>query len=196
MQEQLFIASAESSANPVEITAPRTYDEAVRQGWQDSIRKEMDCLMKNGTWTLSEPPESGQVVKCKWVFKFQSNGTMKSRLVACRYSQRANVDFFDTYAPTLEKATLRVFLSEGVQRQWDLVHWDVETAFLNSSLQGSVFMHQPEDFHDGSGRVLKLCKTIYGLKQSPRAWYLTLRNSLEKFGLTGTDPFIFFPRNY
>jgi hypothetical protein len=131
------------------------------------------------------------VVKCKWLFKFKSNGTKKSRLVACGYSQRANVDFFDTYAPTLGKTTLRLFLSEVVQREWSLVHWDVETAFLNSPLEELVFMHQPEGFQDGSGKVLRLRKTIYGLKQSPRAWYLTLRNSLEKFGLTGVEPCIF-----
>ncbi|CAI7858546.1 unnamed protein product, partial [Closterium sp. NIES-54] len=61
---------------------------------------------------------------------------------------------------------------------------DVTTAFLNGVLEEEIFMAQPEEFDDGSGRFLKLKKALYGLKQAPRQWYLKLRGVLEEIGFT------------
>ncbi|CAI7906274.1 unnamed protein product [Closterium sp. NIES-54] len=47
-----------------------------------------------------------------------------------------------------------------------------------------IFMAQPEGFDDGSGRVLKLKKALYGLKRAPRQWNLNLRRVLEEIGFT------------
>ncbi|CAI7901443.1 unnamed protein product [Closterium sp. NIES-54] len=61
---------------------------------------------------------------------------------------------------------------------------DVTTAFLNGVLEEEIFMAQPEGFDDGSGRVLRLKKALYGLKHAPRQWYLKLRGVLEEIGFT------------
>ncbi|CAI7851294.1 unnamed protein product, partial [Closterium sp. NIES-53] len=42
----------------------------------------------------------------------------------------------------------------------------------------------PGGFDDGSGRVLRLKKALYGLKHAPRQWYLKLRGVLEEIGFT------------
>jgi hypothetical protein len=49
---------------------------------------------------------------------------------------------------------------------------DVQTAFLNENLDEDVYMIQPEDFVDptNAGKVCKLQKSIYGLKQASRSW--------------------------
>jgi hypothetical protein len=106
-------------------------------------------------------------------------------------THRDHIEYFETYAPTLSKTSLRPFLSEVVQRGWCLRHWDVETAFLNSALTEEAFMSQPERYADGSPKVLRLLKIIYGLKQSPSCWYLTLKDSIEQFGLKSTEFTIF-----
>ncbi|CAI7772106.1 unnamed protein product, partial [Closterium sp. NIES-53] len=40
---------------------------------------------------------------------------------------------------------------------------DISTAFLNGILEEDVYMTQPPGYEDGTGRVCKLKKSIYGL---------------------------------
>ncbi|KAK8675759.1 hypothetical protein V6N13_033822 [Hibiscus sabdariffa] len=51
---------------------------------------------------------------------------------------------------------------------------DVKTAFLNGKLEEDVYMTQPEGFvsPENAGKVCKLQRSIYGLKQASRSWNL------------------------
>ena len=64
---------------------------------------------------------------------------------------------------------------------------DVKTAFLNENLDEEVFMDQPEGFVvDGKEHmVCKLKKSIYGIKQASRQWYLKSNNTVTSFGFKG-----------
>lgn len=55
-------------------------------------------------------------------------------------------------------------------------------------------MEQPDGFNDCSGRVCKLNRAIYGLKQAGRQWNKKLNDSLIGFGLkkSESDPCVFF----
>ena len=44
---------------------------------------------------------------------------------------------------------------------------DVETAFLNGEVTSEVYVNQPKGYADGTNRVCKLSKALYGLKESP-----------------------------
>jgi hypothetical protein len=61
---------------------------------------------------------------------------------------------------------------------------DVKSAFLNGYINELVYVEQPPGFEDEkkSNHVYKLRKTLYGLKQTPRAWYERLRNFLLSKG--------------
>ena len=61
---------------------------------------------------------------------------------------------------------------------------DVKTAFLNGDLEEEVYMKQPEGFSSNSGEhlVCKLNKSIYGLKQASRQWYLKFHGIISSFG--------------
>ncbi|XP_044717375.1 reverse transcriptase (RNA-dependent DNA polymerase) domain-containing protein [Hirsutella rhossiliensis] len=64
----------------------------------------------------------------------------------------------------------------------ELEQMDVKTAFLYGNIDGEVYLEQPPEFDDGTGRVCKLNKALYGLKQAPRIWYQTLTTFLEGLG--------------
>ena len=63
----------------------------------------------------------------------------------------------------------------------ELQQLDVKSAFLNGTLKEDIYMQQPEGFAMPGKEhlVCKLERTIYGLKQSPHAWYVRLHAHLH-----------------
>src|SRR3954471_4503661 len=84
--------------------------------WKEAVRSEMDSILTNGTWEVTDRPYGCKPVGCKWLFKkkLRPDGTIekyKAWLVAKGYTQKEAEDFFDTYAPVSRLTTIRVFLS-------------------------------------------------------------------------------------
>jgi hypothetical protein len=61
---------------------------------------------------------------------------------------------------------------------------DVKTAFLNGDLNENVYIVQPKGFiMKGKERMgCRLKKSIYGLKQASKQWYLKFDRTIRKFG--------------
>jgi Reverse transcriptase (RNA-dependent DNA polymerase) len=59
---------------------------------------------------------------------------------------------------------------------------DVKNVFLHGKLEEEVYMEAPPGLSLKQGVVCRLKKAIYGLKQSPRAWYGKLSSALTKIG--------------
>jgi hypothetical protein len=59
---------------------------------------------------------------------------------------------------------------------------DVKTTFLNGDLKENDFMSQPNDFvvKGQEHKVVKIIKSLYGLKQALRAWHAKLTKHLLK----------------
>ncbi|CAI7880128.1 unnamed protein product [Closterium sp. NIES-54] len=83
-------------------------------------------------------------------------------------------DYDETYAPVSSYVTLRIFLSIVAVLDLNLMQLDMKNAFLQSKLDRVLYMYQPDYFNDGIGRVCKLLKSLYSLKQSPLLWYRAL----------------------
>lgn len=109
---------------------------------------------------------------------------LKARLVAMGNTQTHGTDYDETYSPTADRATLRVFLLYCLQNDLEIFQLDVETAFLQVAVDKDIYMHLPDgyDKEGNKGKVLKLNKAIYGLKQSSRLFNLKFKNCLVKNG--------------
>jgi hypothetical protein len=141
------------------------------------MQEEYDSLMANNTWTLEPLPASRKPISCKWVFKIKqgANGEVeryKARLVARGFTQTYEVDYNETFAPVAKFTSIRCILALATLEDMEIHQMDVKTAFLNGKLEEEIYMEQPQGFvrQGGEHLVCKLHKSLYGLKQSPRAW--------------------------
>ncbi|XP_013589286.1 PREDICTED: uncharacterized protein LOC106297627 [Brassica oleracea var. oleracea] len=113
----------------------------------------------------------------------------KTRLVTRGYTQVYGEDYLDTFAPVAKLHTIRIVLSLAVNLEWDLWQMDVKNAFLQGELEDEVYMRPPPGMEHLTkpGNVLRLKKAIYGLKQSPRAWYHKLSTTLNGRGFVKSE---------
>jgi len=109
----------------------------------------------------------------------------------------AGVDYTETFSPVARFTTLRVLLTVAANRDLEVHHLDIKTAFLNGFLEEEIFMQQPEGFEEGGPElVCKLQRSLYGLKQASRAWNERLVQELNalNFDVTEADPSLFVHR--
>ena len=137
----------------------------------------------------------------------------KARLVAKGYEQEHGVDFWATFSPTPRITTLRILIALTAYFGWDIHQLDVETAFLNADLDTEVYMKIPQGMEElihkwlqsqglnpngdlgGRKPVLRLRKSLYGLKQSPREWNKDIDSKLKELGFRqcDADPNLYIP---
>jgi hypothetical protein len=98
---------------------------------------------------------------------------------------------FTVFPKTGFLATYRYFfLNEkknlAAHHSWEVHHLDVKSAFLNGDLTEEVYVSQPPGFvvHGMEGKVLRLKKALYGLRQAPWAWNAKLHSTLLSLGFT------------
>ena len=158
---------------------------------------EYAAFIQRETWTLVPRPIDANVVSCKWVYslKYSPDGSIaryKARLVARGFSQAYDLDYHETFSPVARLSSIRVLFSIALDQSWPLYHLDVSNAFLYGDLDEKVFMEQPPGYiaQGESSEVCLLKKAIYGLKQSPRAWFHKFSQLLFSYGFVSTvsDP--------
>ncbi|XP_041999807.1 uncharacterized protein LOC121749289 [Salvia splendens] len=162
--------------------------------WQQAIQAELSALLKNDTWKILPLPDGKIPIDCKWVFKvkFKPDASVeryKARLVAKGFTQLEGIDFFDTFSPVAKLTTIKFILALAAIHGWSLYHLDINNAFLYGDLKEEIYMNIPPGLlgeggtPNGPRMVCKLNKSLYGLKQASRQWYLKLTEVLAKFGL-------------
>ena len=151
----------------VEEDCPKTVKEAVDsdegEKWRKAMEEELETLKTMGTWTLQDLPKDRKAIGCKWVFvrKRDNMGNIiqwRARLVAQGFSQKPGTDYNNdgTFAPVMRFETLRTLLAYAAVNKLKLRQFDVKGAYLNSYLNETIYMNQPPNFEDGSGKVCLL----------------------------------------
>ena len=152
------------------------------------MRKKMSALEKNKTWEIVERLKGKNIVDCKWIFtlKYKTDGSLerhKARLVAKGYTQTYGVDYQETFAPVAKMNTVRILLSLAAHYNWQLLQYDIKNAFLHGDLDEEIYMNILPGFEGNTGnKVCKLKKALYGIKQSPRAWFGRFAKVMKESG--------------
>lgn len=174
------------------IQAPTTFGQAIRSRekaqWRTAMDEEMEKLRAQNTWTVlarSDLPRGANVLPVKWVYKVKthSDGRLdkfKARNTPKGFKQRAGVDFFETYAHTGAYKSFRLLLSLAARWDYELVTMDVPEAFLNATLEENVYVELPLGYGGEEGKIGKLNKALYGIKQGPRRWDETVHPFVVK----------------
>ena len=152
----------------------------LRGVWKDAMRAEFKGLVGlNAFEFVDVVPDDVNVVSARWVFawKVDKDGNLvkpRVRLVARGFSQLHTVDFLETYAPTPAASSVKLLGAITVKNDSELRQLDVKQAFIQADLDFNVFMKLPDGYGDKSGKVVKLNKSVYGLKQAGRRWAMHL----------------------
>jgi len=172
---------------------PRSYKEAMLRSdaaeWAQAFAEEMAAHECNGMWELVECPPGVRPVNNCWLLKTKrhTDGTierLKARLVACGFTQRPGIDYFETYAPTAPPPAIRTTTALAAALDLHLHLIDISNVFLNGDIDADIYMRQPDGFVLGGRNIVcKLNKGIYGTKQGVHAWQIKLRQILvEELG--------------
>ncbi|GJU98328.1 retrovirus-related pol polyprotein from transposon TNT 1-94 [Tanacetum coccineum] len=162
---------------------PKSYKEALTEScWIKSMQEELNEFER----LKVKLDELGGVLK------------NKARLVAKGYRLEEGIDFKESFAPVARLEAIRIFIAFATHMNMVVYQMDVKTTFLNGILREEVYVCQSDGFVDPENlaHVYKLKKSLYDLKQVPRAWYDLLSSFLltQKFTKGTVDPTLFVKR--
>ena len=156
--------------------------------WKLAMQDEIHPLIKNNTWSLVPLPPGRTTIQNKWIFKVKvksddSIDRFKAHLVAKGYSQIGGLDFDETYAPTAKADSIRPLLSLAITEDCEFILFDIKTVFLHGDLSKEIYMDFPSryDLSNSSGKVCRLLKSLYGLKQASCQWNKKFTTFLKQY---------------
>jgi len=123
-------------------------------------------------------------VRCVVTEKMNNwNNLIKARLVARGFEEDTGSLRKDS--PTCSKESVRLAIAIAVSKGWICHTVDIKAAYLQGSVIQHVFLKpQPEYFN---GKLWKLKKTVYGLCDAARAWYLRVKEELLRLKVTASS---------
>jgi len=166
--------------------------------WEKAIETELQQLEDMGVWKLEDETEDIILIGNKWVltWKYDREENLikyKARLVVKGCAQWPGFDFNETYAPVVRIETIRAILILVPSKGLKVQQMDVKDAFLNGNMSERVYMRQSDGFNDGTGRICRLIKTIYGLRQAGWEWNKVYDERMHKLGFEPlkSDPCVY-----
>lgn len=96
--------------------------------------------------------------------------------------QRESIDFGASFARTVNVSCGRLLPALACEMDLALFNFDIDQAFMQTDLEGDVFMRLPQGIGVLSDKIVKLNKKLYGLRQASRQWFDMPKRSLLALG--------------
>lgn len=211
MHPMILAAKANAADNPTWDQAMNGPDQA---GYWEACKKELQTLTESkDAWDVVDRQDWMNVLPSTWAFKCKrypdgSVRKLKARFCARGDKQIEGVDYFDTFAPVVNWTTIRLLLILSIILGLSTRQVDYTAAFVHAPIdkdpewdnmteeqrqRSGVYIEMPRGFSQ-PGKVLKLKRSLYGLKQSPRNFFQHLKSKLEGIGFQSNesvDPCLF-----
>ncbi|MBW0479107.1 hypothetical protein O181_018822 [Austropuccinia psidii MF-1] len=160
--------------------------------WERAIMRELDSLDDMAVCTPVEKTNQIKTIKTRFMFDLKAKPNQepiyKARLVAKGFNQKSGVDCFETFAPTASLSSLQLLFASEVQQQWNVASFDISVAYLHRNLEEEIYVEAPSEFRlHPKGKVMKLKKAMYGLKQADRFWWSHFRKVMTEMGFQVED---------
>jgi hypothetical protein len=157
-------------------------------GWWEAAEMEMNGhIHDRDTYSVldwSAMPPGRKPIRTMMIFTTKRSGKKKARWVVRGDQQVYGVDYWETSSPTLKWDTFLILMWMSIKRGYVLRSMDAVQAFVQSDIDGDVYLYPLDGYHDLPGKVLKLKKCLYGLHQSSRQWYKKVEAFLTRDGFT------------
>ena len=101
---------------------------------------------------------------------------------------KEGIDCKETYSHVSKKDLFYIIIALVAHFNLELYQINVKTTFLNGSLSKDVCMVQLDGYlESGEGNLVqKLKRSIYGLKQASKQWYLKFHDIVTSYGVNGS----------
>ena len=180
-----------------DLPPPPTTQEEVRRSpcckaFEQSHKVELNGLLTVGCFKVVDEkgmPKGRKDVGSRWVYTYKGDGhenclKTKSRVVAKGFTQVQDVDKLETTSPTPASAPGKMKAAIANEKGLPVFYLEVSQAFVQAPLEEEIYMRPPPGCGELSGKVVKVLKCQYGLKQAGREWHLLLVTWLvEKIGM-------------
>lgn len=137
-------------------------------------------------WESTDRTPGMQTLRTLWAFNKKADGRYKARLVVDG-SQQIGLAFKEISSSVAHKSSLRVVLSLINHLDLHAHTIDVKSAFLNGTLDHDVFITPPSGVPLPPGRVLRLRRSLYGLREAPLVWRKELDSWLRSLSFRPTS---------
>jgi hypothetical protein len=188
-----------STITATALSEPASYRDAIlHPKWQHAMAEEIAALEWTGTWDLVPCSPCVRPITCKWVYKVntRSDGSLKrykTRLVARGFQQEHGRDYGETFANVAHMSTIHTLLTVASVQGWSISQLDVKNAFLNGKPREDVYMRPPPGYSVPEGMIYHIRRSLYGIKQAPRAWFQHFASMVTAAGFFASahDPALF-----
>jgi hypothetical protein len=159
---------------------------------------EVENMERHEVLEWAVKPHGAIAIGSKFVYKRKRDQSgkvvkHKARLVAQGFSMRLGVDYLHSSSPVATMTSFRLIVVIAMLHDMEITCGDVDGAFLNAQLTEDIdetlYMKPPKGFEDptGQGRVFRLKKSIYGLKQASYCWHKLLSSTMRELGYRPVD---------